>query len=120
MYNFTYSVSFRVRHPSLDLSHLTRELGIAPRAGWNAGERRQYGSDGTGNTHAESYWMHRFESDKSVSLAECLDRIVSELAKHQKLFEDIDSSGGSLELFVGWFADANSGTLFPYPLLIKL
>src|SRR5256885_10605030 len=42
---FSYSVSLRVRHPTLDLSVLTEKLRLEPAHSWTAGEPRRSQTD---------------------------------------------------------------------------
>src|ERR1700754_979851 len=54
---FSYAVSLRVRHPTLDLSLLADELRLEPAHCWAAGEpRRSQSGSLLGGNHRDSYW----------------------------------------------------------------
>jgi hypothetical protein len=60
---FGYTISLRIRHPSIDPAELTQQLGVAPRHSWRAGqpkpeEQREHGSV----TYRETYWLAEFPS----------------------------------------------------------
>jgi hypothetical protein len=53
-----FSVTLRIRHPSIDPSELSRRLGLEPQHAWRAGDRRR-GDDGEprDGTYRETYWV---------------------------------------------------------------
>jgi hypothetical protein len=53
-----YSVTFRIRHPSIDPAEITRRLGFEPLHAWRAGDPRalEPGDVGSG-VHRETYWV---------------------------------------------------------------
>jgi hypothetical protein len=63
MKDFDYTVSLRVRHPSIDPKELTEKLGFAPHYSWRAGDRKQDASGEPGEgTYRETYWFGRLPS----------------------------------------------------------
>jgi hypothetical protein len=42
------------------------------------------------------------------------------LAPHRPFFHEIRSQGGTIELFVGWFLDGQSGDVFDCDLLAQI
>src|ERR1700749_3538739 len=54
---FSYSVSLRARHPTLNLNVLTESLRLDPVHSWTAGEpRRSQTGNPLGGQHRDSYW----------------------------------------------------------------
>src|SRR5690242_6348573 len=54
---FSYSMSVRVRHPTLDLNVLTDKLRLEPAHSWKAGDpRRSQSGAPLGGQHRDSYW----------------------------------------------------------------
>lgn len=120
---YRYSISLRVRHPSMNLDAITSALNLEPFRSWRANER---GSTPKGTplsgVNRESYWAARVaEGDsKSANLPDVIRRLVIELAPHKHLFETLRREGGSIQLFVGWFFDGDSGDVFDFDLLSKM
>lgn len=53
-----YELSLRIRHPSIDPADLSRELGLAVKHSFRAGEPRQsYGGVTFASVYGESYWL---------------------------------------------------------------
>ena len=53
-----FSVTLRIRHPSIDPDELSRRLGMEPQHAWRAGEQRR-GDDGEvgSGVYRETYWV---------------------------------------------------------------
>lgn len=121
MLPFEYSVSLRVVHPELDLDCITKELGLAPRHVWKAGDHKQTPTGAAlGGKRCESYWSHRFEHPDGMVLSDFLEILAIRLLVHGDFLRSIASQGGSLFLFIGWFSGDNSGDRFSPDLLQKL
>ncbi len=53
-----FSVTFRIRHPSIDPAELSRQLGIEPQHAWRAGEPRRLESGEIGSgAYRETFWV---------------------------------------------------------------
>jgi hypothetical protein len=52
-----FSLTLRIRHPQIDPSSISRELGIEPQHCWRAGEPRRGETGETGGTYRETYWV---------------------------------------------------------------
>ncbi len=53
-----FSISFRIRHPSIDPAELSRQLGIEPQHAWRAGEPRRLESGEVGSgVYRETFWV---------------------------------------------------------------
>jgi hypothetical protein len=107
----SFSVSLRVRHPSLDPDIITGTLGITPEHFWGCGEPRRSAS-GTklGGKHRETYWSATLpepmgqhlpgQSSWPVEPGMQLARHVILLKRHRTFFDRIRSEGGDAGLVV--------------------
>ena len=55
-----------------------------------------------------------------MGLAVLVGRALDQLAPHRPFFHRIRSQGGTVEFFVGWFFDGNSGDVFDCDLLARM
>jgi len=53
-------------------------------------------------------------------LAQAIEGLLWDLAERKRFFQELRGGGGSIEFFVGWFFDGNTGDVFRYDLLRKL
>ena len=116
MYPFTYEVSLRVRHKKIAAAEITRELDLEAKHCWSVGDRNPMSS----GIRSESYWTHRFRHSEGIMLNVFLQNIISELSARQRFLEKLVLTGGTVELFIGWFLGSNSGETFDWRLLEKL
>lgn len=106
---YSYSVSLRVFHPSIDPGALTKSLQLKPSNAWKAGEpRRTPTGKALKGINRGSFWttrlvQKRFATTPARSLEVALAAEVRRLQKHRALFRRIQRSGGHTELFVGIF-----------------
>ncbi len=70
----------------------------------------------------ESYWTTRVAegNSESASLSDVIRRLIIDLTPHKPLFETLRREGGSIEFFVGWFFDGNSGDVLDFDVLSKM
>src|SRR6185312_5049318 len=68
MSEYEFTVSLRIRHPTIDPDTITAALGIQPQHCWRAGEPRcdPAGAE-LGGTYRDSYWMGRLMDDPQLS-----------------------------------------------------
>jgi hypothetical protein len=58
MSSHDYSITLRIRHPSVDPREITRHVGFAPQHTWRAGEQRQLDNGEPANgVYRETYWV---------------------------------------------------------------
>lgn len=121
--NFT--VSLRVRHPSIDPQEITRTLAFEPQHTWRAGEPR-HGARGRplGGTYHESYWQGELrELDAglrgAVDTEVVLMQAVVRLRRLQPFLSRLQSEGATIELFVE-LAGASEYTCALSPQLLTL
>jgi hypothetical protein len=102
--NFT--VSLRIRHPTIDPAEITRTLGIEPQHSWKAGEsRRAAQGQRLEGSYRESYWIGEFrELDAGlrgvVATEAVLLQAVVLLRRSQPFLTRLQSEGATVELFV--------------------
>ena len=103
---YGFKVSLRLVHPSDDLSHCSREFGLEPSREWKAGDDRTTprGRPLEGTRH-ESYWTAPLDTSASQSIEDGLSQVAEWLAEHRTFMADHTRSGGSSELFIGFFLE---------------
>lgn len=119
---YRFRVSVRLRHPSEDLTALCAELGLPSRRSWVAGERRTTprGALLDGNWD-HSYATMPIDVETDSGLEAALDRVAAILSDKARTIEQHIRSGGSIELFVGYFLEAfNSGFTLSSALMGKI
>jgi hypothetical protein len=121
MHPFTYSISLRIWHPRVDPRQISDALNLRPEVARKARDRRQTpaGRPLTG-VHADTYWCCVIPHPRRQQLSASLEWVVERLTPSRKFLKRISQGGGSLELFVGWYSDTNSGEEFSWKLLRKL
>ena len=100
----------------------TEALGRQPKRAWMVGERRTTPKgDLLDGHHTSSYWTSPFIPPDDSDLPAFISRTAEELKPHAALFRHIRDTGGSVEFFVGLFADSvNIGITLPHDLMAKL
>jgi uncharacterized protein DUF4279 len=110
MSEYEFTISLRLRHPSIDPSTITQTLGIEPQHTWKVGDaRRDPGGTALGGIYRESYWMGRLmeqpqHSSSRVSVESVLLQTLAHLRRSQSFLERLDAEGGVAELHVSLFA----------------
>jgi hypothetical protein len=106
---YSYSISLRIWHPTIDPGALTKSLGLKPSNAWQVGEPRRtpIGTPLKG-VNRESFWtarliQNRFATVPSRSLEAALAAELRRLKRHRTLFRRIQRAGGRTQLFVGIF-----------------
>ena len=121
-----FQLSLRVRHPSLDPTDLSRELGIEPAHSFRVGDPRPVRSVRTSaSVHAESYWLGMLRSPEwplAASFGERLRTaalssfggalwlaVVRFLHVHGRLLRRIRAEGGQVSLLLAIAPDPSHG-----------
>lgn len=100
-----YSMSLRVRHPTLDPTELTNALHLEPLHSWRAGEpRRSLTGAALGGEHRESYWSAPLPGQAVGSAAFPLELFLGQqllqLSRHRELLGRVQAGGGQISLLV--------------------
>ncbi len=110
MSEYEFTISLRIRHPSIDPASITRTLGMEPQHTWQAGaSRRGPGGEALEGVHRESYWMGRLMEEPQLALAgvsveSVLLQTLGHLRRAQGFLEQLHAEGGAAELYVSLFA----------------
>jgi len=110
MSEYEFTVSLRIRHPTVDPATITATLGIQPQHAWRAGEPRcdPAGAE-LGGAYHDSYWMGRLMeepqlSSDSVSVEGVILKTLANLRRAQSFLEQLNAQGGVAELHVSLYA----------------
>ncbi len=93
---FRFAVSLRLSHPTITPDEITSELGIKPR---HARTKSRGGF----------YWCSEQESGEDGALITAIDKFLDLLTPHAAFLRNFKSTGGTIELFVGWFTSQRPG-----------
>jgi hypothetical protein len=109
MSEYEFTVSLRIRHPTIDPPTITATLGLEPQHTWRAGQPRcdPAGAE-LGGAHRDSYWMGRLMdepqlSSDSVSVEGVILKTLSNLRRAQSFLEQLNAEGGVAELLVSLY-----------------
>ena len=126
MSEYEFTVSLRIRHPTIDPATISATLGIRPQHTWRAGEPRcdSAGAE-LGGAHHDSYWMGRLMdepqlSSNSVSVERVILKTLSQLRRAQSFLEQLNAEGGVAELLVSLYARDDFRLELPSDSLILL
>jgi len=126
MSEYEFTISLRIRHPSIEPAGITEALGIEPQHTWKAGDPRRdvTGGDRSG-VYRESYWMGRLMdepqlSSGQVSVESVLLQTLTQLRRSQSFFEQLNTDGGVAELSISLFARENFRLELPADSLVLL
>lgn len=110
MSEYEFTVSLRIRHPTVDPATISATLGIQPQHSWRAGEPRcdAAGAKLGGAYHA-SYWTGRLMdepqlSSDRVSVERVILKTLRQLRRAQSFLEQLYAGGGVAELLVSLYA----------------
>ncbi|MCI4569481.1 DUF4279 domain-containing protein [Lysobacter sp. CFH 32150] len=121
LHTYRYRVSLRLRHPTEPLTYFADALGLAPDFQHVVGEsRRSRNGEPLPGQYKESYWCHALDVPESQDVEAFLLTTVERLDAHSILLSQLITSGGSAELFIGFFLESfNSGFSLSPELLRK-
>jgi hypothetical protein len=122
MGTYRYSFSLRLRHPSMDPETITTAIGLVPSRSWRAGDPRST-PKGTPleGMNKETYWTAAIckgalpETPLPDAIAISLDN----LSDKRSFLNRVRSEGGTVELFIGWYFDGQSGDTFSHHLMAR-
>jgi hypothetical protein len=68
MSEYEFTISLRIRHPSIEPHTITKVLGIEPQHTWKAGDaRRSPAGEALEGSYRESYWIARLMPEPELS-----------------------------------------------------
>jgi hypothetical protein len=110
MSEYEFTVSLRIRHPTIDPMAVTEALGIQPQHCWRAGQPRCDSAGAKlGGAHHDSYWMGRLMAEPQLSCSGVsVERVIlaalSHMRRAQAFLERLSDEGGVAELLVSLYA----------------
>lgn len=109
MSEYEFTISLRIRHPTVNPDRITKELGIEPQHTWKAGEARRgdTGEQLEGVYH-QSYWTGRLMdkpqlSSERATVESVLLQTLSQLSRSHDFLQQLSTDGGTAELVVSMF-----------------
>ncbi len=116
-----FGIRLLIKHPTMDPSRITEELGLRPQLTRLVGAARQTpnGVPLPGRNRS-SVWSYSFDVTKTRSFFRKLSGFVAKLENHKKLFHQIVRSGGSAELIVELNGGENIGDVLSHLELKRL
>lgn len=116
-----FKIALHATHPELNLSDFCNRIGIPPKRIWTVGEQRTTpNGEILQGTNSDSYCSIPIVSEGRGPLSTGIETCVSLCRAHEAALNEIQMSGGSLSLFIGWFLSRNGGDVFEWNLLKKL
>jgi hypothetical protein len=115
VYPYSYSISLRAWHRSIDPAIITIAFGMRPDRTWRAGDARSTPKGAPLEGHyKETYWStevvpHEEGASEACSLEESLSSLAESLSKHSGFISTLCEGGGHAELFIGLYGDCNFG-----------
>lgn len=125
MYPYSYQITLRIFHPSIEPTEITTALGLQPKRAWKAGQPRQT-PKGTplDGIYSESYWFTNLTDGEQISegtlLEDYVDHFCCQLSQHSQFFNQIRKEGGKIELHASSYSKRNYGFEFSPTLTQKL
>ena len=102
---YTYAVSLRARHPTIDPAILTETLKLEPAHSWKAGDPRRSQSGATlGGLYRDSYWSALLQGQMVGTATLPLETFVGQqllqLARHRDFLSGLQADGGEISLLI--------------------
>ena len=126
MPDYKFCVSLNISHPKMEVKTISEQLSLQPETSHDVGDLRvtKHGRL-LGGSYEEMYWSFdlcegkRLDAD-DILFEEFIVQKNTELEKHQALFNEIRSTGGAIDYFVGWFSvDSINMNIYLEPQLLK-
>ena len=108
---YQYKLSLRLNHPNARLDSCAERFGLETIRVWSVGESRTSprGASLPG-VYGDSYWVGALDLIEGEEIEDALARDAEELVRHAAFLGLHRESGGSAEIFVGFFLEGfNSG-----------
>jgi hypothetical protein len=118
---FDYSINFQIRHPTASVEKLAAGLPWEVSSGWTAGEQRvtPIGRQ-LGGARPESYCSFQIAKRDDGRIPTCLSNALDVLATHRDHLDEICRTGGSLNFYVFWYPNGDTGAVFNADLLERM
>jgi hypothetical protein len=117
MSKYTYRISLRIKHPSVDPALVAAQLGWKLRTSWIAGSQRLSTSGQPLGIADHSYCNFTLDHSSNASLVDALKVNLQYLTARKEFLKELTSTGGRLEFYVGWFIEHPAGEVLEATLL---
>jgi hypothetical protein len=116
---YHFRISLRVHHPRIAPEKVTEALGIEPKHSWTAGEPRETPTGAPlAGSNRETYWTAEIAAGRwPTNINDTIHDTLKNLARYRPFLHDIRSEGGTVELFIGWFFENQSGDVLTHQCL---
>ena len=110
MSEYEFTVSLRIRHPTIDPAAITEALGVQPPHSWRTGQpRRDVAGTELGGAHRDSYWMGRLMSAPQLSCSDVsVEKVILKTLNHmrrtQASLDRLSEDGGVAAFLVRLYA----------------
>ncbi|MEH2486928.1 DUF4279 domain-containing protein [Bradyrhizobium sp. AZCC 2230] len=111
-------LSLHFKHPEIDLAEVCNKLGLTPSVIWKAGdERRTPKGRRLEGIRPDSYCSIDLGPSRRVAPAERIESALTLLQPHRRTLRKLVSTGGRINLFIGWFCDEHTGDALEHHVL---
>jgi hypothetical protein len=102
MAGYFYRVIFRIRHPSIDPSAVTRRFAMKPSRSWKAGKLRRLPNGRVLKTrNTDSLWSYSEDYEgRSKKFLKRVERLANRLKRHKTFLHEMSASGGRCEMYI--------------------
>jgi hypothetical protein len=113
MSDYEFTISLRIRHPTIEPHAITRTLGIEPQHTWKAGDaRRSPAGEALEGNYRETYWMARLMPEPELSsgrssVESVVLQTLAHLRRSHAFLTQLGTDQGLAELHVSLFAREN-------------
>ena len=109
MADISYTISLRIMHPIMKCQDICRLLSMKPRVSSNVGEPRENPPGRLlGGVYGFTFCTFELIEKNAGFFTDGIVEVLSRLAAHRQLLQSISDTGGSSELYVGVFTDADT------------
>lgn len=117
--HYHYRISLGVRHPSIDPAEITAVLGIEPGCSWRAGQpRRTPKGTPLAGVNRDTRWGREIAAGRwPLDIDKAIHEALRGLIRYRSFLHRIRAEGGTVELFIGWFFENQSGEVLTYECL---
>lgn len=99
---------------------VSARLRMTPKTSWIAGAQRRSPSGKALGVADHSYCGFALETSPDLCLADALALHIDRLLEHKDFLKEITTTGGTVELYVGWFIEHHAGDVFEASLMERM
>jgi hypothetical protein len=105
-----FEITLLIRHPNLDPTEITAELGLQPYQSWMVGSPSVTPKGAKlFAVHKDSCWKHVYRYKGKSNFGQAIDSVLDQLSLHEILFDKLHTSGGTASLFLKLLGDTSVG-----------